>query len=264
MSYAPASYLQAVVDLCEAAGRRIMQIYADDFEVERKADNSPLTDADLASHRLLVRGLRELTPELPILSEESASIDWEERRQWSRYWLVDPLDGTKEFINRNGEFTVNVALIDQHQAILGVVSAPVPQVTWYAATGVGAFRRQQQRAGESITTRSCPQPPTIVASRSHRSERLQQYLSAIGPHEDISCGSSLKFCRIAEGAADCYPRLGPTSEWDTAAGQCVVEQAGGKVIIADGSPLQYNAKESILNPEFLVIGDDQRQWPGLD
>jgi len=256
-------FLDPVVSLCETAGAQIMGIYGRDFSVTSKADNSPLTEADLASHRILVRGLRDLTPGLPILSEESAAIAWEERRQWRRYWLVDPLDGTKEFINRNGEFTVNVALIDEGRPILGVVSAPVLNRTWYAADGVGAFRRHNATPGVAIYTRAVPNPPVIVASRSHRSARLQEYLDQLGPHEDISCGSSLKFCRIAEGAADCYPRLGLTSEWDTAAGQCVVEQAGGQVLIADGNPLRYNTKDSLLNPDFLVIGDEEYEFPSL-
>lgn len=255
--------LDPVVSLCETAAAHIMGIYARDFTVTSKEDNSPLTEADLASHRILVRGLSALTPNIPVLSEESTDVPWEERKQWERYWLVDPLDGTKEFINRNGEFTVNVAFIENGVAALGVVSAPVLNCTWYAAKGVGAFRRRNATHGEAIYTRACSTPPVIVASRSHRSERLQGYLAELGEHEDISCGSSLKFCRIAEGAADCYPRLGPTSEWDTAAGQCVVEQAGGRVVVAGGAPLMYNSKESILNPEFLVIGDHERQFPDI-
>lgn len=262
-NFALPDLLDPIVSLCETAAAHIMGIYARDFSVTSKDDNSPLTEADLASHRILVRGLRNLTPGTPILSEESAQIPWEERQQWQRYWLVDPLDGTKEFINRNGEFTVNVALIEDGVPVLGVVSAPMLNCTWYAASGVGAFRRRNASHGEAIYTRAVPQPPVVVASRSHRSERLQDYLERLGQHEDISCGSSLKFCRIAEGAADCYPRLGLTSEWDTAAGQCVVEQAGGRVTIAGGEALRYNTKESLLNPDFLVIGDVEYEFPAL-
>ena len=255
--------LDPIVSLCETAAAHIMGIYARDFSISSKEDNSPLTEADIASHRILVRGLRTLTPSIPVLSEESADIPWEQRRQWQQYWLVDPLDGTKEFINRNGEFTVNVALIEDGIPTIGVVSAPVVNCTWYAAAGAGAFRRRNASHGEAIYTRAAPQPPVVVASRSHRSEALQSYLNELGPHEDISCGSSLKFCRVAEGAADCYPRLGPTSEWDTAAGHCVVEQAGGRVSIAGGEPLLYNQKESVLNPNFLVIGDLEKDYPEL-
>lgn len=267
--------LVPVIDISRQAAAAILTVYDSDFSVQTKDDNSPLTKADLASHRCIVEGLRKLTPDWPILSEESADIDWDTRREWQRYWLVDPLDGTKEFIKRNGEFTVNIALIDQHRSVLSVVLAPVLKTVWFAADTFGARRAEladlqqpvntldQLGAGVIQTRRPAPGKPVVVASRSHVNEALQQYLDQLPEHERLACGSSLKFCRVAEGSADLYPRLGPTSEWDTAAAQCVVEQAGGQVLVAGGEPLAYNRKESILNPEFLVIADPGHSWPEL-
>ncbi len=268
----PIALLPDCLDCARRAGQAIMTVYASEFSVAHKDDDSPLTRADLASHHVIVDTLQALTPGLPVLSEESALIDWDTRQQWQRYWLVDPLDGTKEFVKRNGEFTVNIALIDQHRPVLGVVLAPVLNTYWFAVSGVGAQRLQtdslqhvaSMAQAEAISVRLPPAtPPVVIASRSHASAQLQQYLQRLPAHEIVSVGSSLKFCRVAEGSADLYPRLGPTSEWDTAAAQAVVEQAGGCVLTAAGTALDYNRKASLLNPHFLVIGDRHHGWPDL-
>jgi 3'(2'), 5'-bisphosphate nucleotidase len=185
------------------------------------------------------------------------------RRAWPRYWLVDPLDGTREFVKRNGEFTVNIALVEGHRPVLGVVHAPALGRTWGAARGVGAFRLDGSvRVG--IRTRSLPAVPTVVASRSHRDPDTERILARLPAHELAGRGSSLKFCLVAEGAADFYPRLGPTSEWDTAAGQCLVEQAGGAVWrLPECTPLGCNEKDSVLNPSFAVLGDARHDWRAI-
>jgi 3'(2'), 5'-bisphosphate nucleotidase len=253
--------LPPVIALAHDAGLRIMQIYDGDFAVTEKADASPLTAADLASHKTIVAGLQALTPDIPILSEESAEIDFAERKTWSRFWLVDPLDGTKEFIKRNGEFTVNIALIDQHEPVFGVVLIPVQNRCYYAARGHGAFCRTGNQDAHGITvSKPCPDPVRVAGSRSHAGAAQQRFIERLGNHELVSIGSSLKFCLIAEGQADVYPRLGPTSEWDTAAAQGIVEQAGGRVVTLDGERLLYNTKESLLNPHFLVFADEERDW----
>ncbi len=256
-----AALLDVAIDLAHQAGEEILTVYDGDFAVQHKEDDSPLTAADLASHRLIVAGLRALTPQLPILSEESLPPDFATRAAWPRYWLIDPLDGTKEFVKRSGEFTVNIALIDEHRPRLGVVYTPVLRLTYAGAQGVGAFKQQGDAERQSIRVRPLPAGPvTVVGSRSHGTEALNAYLERLGPHQLRSMGSSLKFCLVAEGAADLYPRLGPTSEWDTAAAQAVVEAAGGQVTDLTRKPLRYNTKESLLNPHFLVFGDANRDW----
>lgn len=255
-----------VIELSALAGHRIMEIYDTDFDVEKKSDDSPLTAADMAAHNTIVDGLSKLTPEIPILSEESASIPFDERSQWQRYWLVDPLDGTREFVKRNGEFTVNIALIDKHESVLGVIYTPVTGATYYAARGAGAFKKtlgdtSNNTNAEAIHTRTkIPESTIIAGSRSHQGDSLKAFLQRLKGYKIISMGSSLKSCLVAEGAADIYPRLGPTSEWDTAAAQCIVEEAGGCIIKTDGQPLRYNTKDSLLNPHFLVIGDPNFDW----
>lgn len=253
------------VVIAEAAGREILSIYAAGFEVEMKADASPLTTADNAAHRLIDQRLRDLTPDIPVLSEEGGIPDYAERSQWSRYWLVDPLDGTREFVKRNGEFTVNIALIDGHQSVIGVVHAPVLARTWVGVKSRdGATRWAERRDNEgnaAIHTRAVPEAMlTLVVSRSHRHPQVEALLERLPDFETRSMGSSIKFCLVAEGSADCYPRFGPTSEWDSAAAQCVVEAAGGAVIRPDGVALAYNTKDSALNPNFIVIGDPDWRW----
>lgn len=242
------------------AGRAILNIYRTDFEVQHKADHSPLTQADLAANRIIMDGLAQLDPQLPRLSEEGAPVDYAERSQWSRYWLIDPLDGTKEFVKRNHEFTVNIALIENGVPILGVVYAPVLEVTYLAARGVGAYKVQGGER-QAIHTRATPARPCLVVSKSHRDAALDTFLASAPPHDATSRGSSLKLCLVAEGVADFYPRTGLTSEWDTAAGHCVVERAGGVVLtLPDWAPLRYNHKASLLNPGFVVIGDPSYDW----
>ncbi|MDH3439766.1 MAG: 3'(2'),5'-bisphosphate nucleotidase CysQ [Gammaproteobacteria bacterium] len=256
-----AELVEPAVALAKSAGDAIMEVYATDFDVQAKDDNSPLTKADMASHRVIDAGLRELTPAIPIISEESGLPGFEERSQWRTYWLIDPLDGTKEFVNRNGEFTVNIALIEGRRPVLGVVHVPVTGKTYTGCEGVGAAVRESGGASRSIAVaRESAAPVRVVGSRSHRGASLDAFLERLGEVEMLPMGSSLKFCVVAEGAADIYPRLGPTSEWDTAAAQAVVEQAGGAVLELDGRPLTYNAKEDILNPHFLVRGPEDRDW----
>jgi len=256
--------LEQLVTLARRAGEAILEVYQQNFEVEHKADFSPLTAADLASHRIICRGLAGLDPDTPVLSEESAEIPFSARSQWNEYWLVDPLDGTREFVNRNGEFTVNIALISDHAPVVGVVHVPVTGRTYFGARGLGAFRRDGNASAVKISTRRpAADPLVVVGSRSHANPDLENRLSAIGPYELISMGSSLKFCLVAEGKADFYPRLGLTSEWDTAAAQAVVEAAGGRVTTLEGKPLPYNRKESLLNSHFLVYGDTSRDWAAL-
>ena len=260
-----ASLLPEVRRLADAAGTAILEVYATGHEVEYKADDSPITRADRAAHDILSAGLRELTPDIPVLSEESADEHaYEVRRHWGEFWLVDPLDGTREFISRNGEFTVNVALVRDHRPVLGVVAAPVLGLVYYGGAGLGAFVAQADGSERPIhVRRPAANPLVIVGSRSHRGDSLEGVLTRIGAHEMRPMGSSLKFCLVAEGTADFYPRLGPTSEWDTAAAQAVVEAAGGAVTTLDGRPLRYNERDTLLNPHFLAFGDASRNWPGL-
>ncbi len=258
------SFIEPIVALAEDAGHAILEVYSTDFEVQSKVDESPLTQADLASNHRIVAGLRHLTPDLPIISEESGLPDFEERRHWDRYWLIDPLDGTKEFVNRNGEFTVNIALIVNNRPVFGVVHVPVQNKTYVGCEGVGAELRDADRPPRPIqVVAKSREPVRVVGSRSHRGASLDAYLAALGPHDMVPMGSSLKFCVVAEGDADLYPRLGPTSEWDTAAAQAVVEQAGGSVVTLDGKSMAYNAKADILNPHFFVIGASDRDWLAL-
>lgn len=261
----PAALLPGVMQVVAAAGAAILEVYAADHGVEYKADDSPLTRADSAAHAILTAGLRALTPEIPVLSEEDAVGHVPAVRQaWREYWLIDPLDGTKEFISRNGEFTVNVALVREHRAVLGVVAAPVLDKVYYGAEGVGAFVVDKGAAARPIQVRRpAASPLIVVGSRSHRGDSLDSVLERLGPHEMRPMGSSLKFCLVAEGTADFYPRLGPTSEWDTAAAQAVVEAAGGAVTTLDGLPLRYNERDTLLNPHFLVSGDTSRHWHTL-
>ncbi len=261
MWYDDSRMLEPLLDIVRIASRRILEIYATDFAVNRKSDQSPVTAADMAAHDAIVRGLQRLTPELPVLSEESSQIPFSERCRWDRYWLVDPLDGTKEFINRNGDFTVNIALVQEHAPVVGVVHIPVENLSYYGVVGAGAYRVKSGAAPQAIQVRPLDgKTVRVVASRSHRGELLDGYLEKLGIHEIVSRGSALKFCLVAEGAADVYPRLGPTSEWDTAAGHAVLLAAGGHVINVDGAPLRYNTKESLLNPHFIAYADASRDW----
>ena len=255
------SILEEVRAIARAAGDAIMSVYARDFSVELKDDRSPVTAADRTADRIICSGLARLRPALPVLSEESALASWEQRRQWSRYWLVDPLDGTKEFVRKNGEFTVNIALVEDHRAVLGVVFAPALNLEFSGICGSGAWRRDSD--GSQLPTRASQtrsNPLRVMGSRSHPGPGLSAFLARLGPYELRPMGSSLKVCMVADGQADIYPRLGPTSEWDTAAAQAILESAGGGMIDLAGQPLRYNTKDRLLNPHFLAVGDLGRDW----
>ncbi|MFT3757159.1 MAG: 3'(2'),5'-bisphosphate nucleotidase CysQ [Pseudoxanthomonas sp.] len=257
---------EAVIAIAREAADAIMAVYAEPFEVESKADDSPLTRADLAAHHIISEGLTRLTPDWPVLSEEASDIPWSVRSEWPTYWLVDPLDGTREFVKRNGEFTVNIALIEDNQPIFGVVLAPVTGEVWHAAQGQVALHRDRH-GGDVVlrTRRPAGSPLQVAASRSHIDARTEALLARVaaqydGGVETVALGSSLKFCRIAEGALDLYPRFGPTSEWDTAAAQCILEAAGGALLAADGRAFRYNRRESLLNGDFIALGDTSLPW----
>lgn len=245
--------------IAKQAGDEIMRIYCQDFSVYEKSDSSPLTQADMAAHHCIVRALAEIDSDIPILSEESATIDWGIRQKWSRYWLVDPLDGTREFVKKNDEFTVNIALIENGEPVLGAVYAPA--IDWLLVGGKGlgttwTKHDEQGTAKIALATNTL----RVAASRSHRDEKTQAYLDKMGSADTVGLGSSLKFCKIATGEVDLYPRFGLTSEWDTAAAQAVLEAAGGGVFTLDGKPLRYNHKDSLLNPHFIAVGDLNIPW----
>ncbi len=252
--------MHEVVRLARRAGEAILPFWRADVAVTTKADDSPVTAADLAAHQVIVQGLQALAPQIPVLSEEDCDIPVERRRQWQRWWLVDPLDGTKEFIAGSEEFTVNIALVEQGQVVFGVVAMPVNGRCYYGGRALGAWRSDGNAAARPIQVRTRPPEGerfTVVASRRHSSPRQQALLAGLGARlgEPLlaNIGSSLKFCLLAEGAADCYPRLAPTSQWDTAAAQGVLEGAGGEVLTLDGQALCYQPRDSLLNEHFLAL-----------
>jgi 3'(2'), 5'-bisphosphate nucleotidase len=249
------SLAQSLMPIVERASAAIMQIYDGAFAVQRKDDNSPLTLADLESQRVIIEGLKRITPEIPILSEESAAAPWAERQTWRELWVVDPLDGTREFVKRNGEFTINIALVVQHEPVLGVVCAPAQNVTYWGSKGNGAFTRGHDAQTRAIQTVPPQDPLRVLGSRSHESPQTAAYLARLGPHVVRGVGSSLKFCLLAEGKAEVYVRFGATSEWDTAAGQALLEAAGGHVTRLDGHRLRYNCRESLINGDFVAFSD---------
>ncbi|MBS0396427.1 MAG: 3'(2'),5'-bisphosphate nucleotidase CysQ [Proteobacteria bacterium] len=261
MTPVPHLLLTDVVALAREAGAAILDVYAGEFDVTRKGDDSPLTVADLRSHRIISAGLAALAPEVPVISEEAELPPLAQRGAWDWLWLVDPLDGTREFVDRSGEFTVNIALIHRQVPVLGVLHQPLSGVDYYAAAGGGAFRQGRDGVAERIAARPRIEgPPRVVGSRSHRGSRLDPFLARLGPHEFRPLGSAAKFGLIAEGSADLYPRVGPTSEWDTAAGQAIAELAGAHVVGRDGRPLRYNARETLINPDFVCYADPSRPW----
>ena len=265
MTAASLQLLARVVDIARQAAREILEVYAGaELAAQSKSDASPLTAADVRAHRLIVEALGELTPEAPVLSEESVHTPFAQRSHWRRYWLVDPLDGTREFLSRNGEFTVNIALIEGHAPALGVVHVPVTDTSYRGLPGTGAWRQKGGGAAEPIHVAARAGSPLRVAgSRSHRGDTLDEFLARVGPHRLLSLGSSLKFCLVAEGGADVYPRLSPTREWDTAAAHAIVTAAGGVVCRLDGGPLEYNTREELLNPSFVAYGPGDRDWLSL-
>lgn len=261
---------QQLIDIVSAAGDAILAIYNTDFEVESKADSSPLTQADLAAHDIIVAGLQSITPEIPIISEESEPPGFAERSGWSTYWLVDPLDGTKEFVNKNGEFTVNIALIENGESVYGIVGVPVQSRIYIGDVQAGTAWRIEDGVHQLISGRKmidddhAVEEIVVVASRSHGGERLERYLDDLAKQfvglSRQPVGSSLKLCVLASGGADCYPRLGPTSEWDIAAAHAVLRAAGGEVYTFEREVLPYNSKESLLNPEFVAVADASYDW----
>ena len=250
-----AALAQALMPIVESAGAAVMKIYDGAFAVQRKDDNSPLTLADLESQRVIIEGLKTITPDIPVLSEESAAAPWTERQGWRELWIVDPLDGTREFVKRNGEFTINIALVVEHEPLLGLISAPAQQLTYWGMAGGGAFKSSRGESARRIRTVPPQRPLRVVGSRSHLSPQTAQYLARLPAHVMTGVGSSLKFCLLAEGKAELYPRFGATSEWDTAAGQAVLEAAGGQVTRLDGHRLRYNCRESVINGDFIAFSD---------
>ena len=245
---------EAVIAIAREAGNAILEVYnGPEFDVQTKDDESPLTAADRAAHRLIDRELRTLTPGIPVLSEEGADVPYAERREWSRFWLVDPLDGTKEFIKRNGEFTVNIALVDEGAPVWGVIHAPALGTTYAGRVGEGAWRQEGDGPREPLAVKTPDNGHAVVKSRSHPTGELAEYLESIHVADEVPVGSSLKFCAVAEGRATLYPRFGPTMEWDTGAGHAIVEAAGGRVRLAEdeATPLRYN-KDDLHNPFFIV------------
>lgn len=262
MSIKISELLQPAIALAKVASTEILKIYRTEFTFQQKSDNTPLTEADLAAHTTIVNGLTQLTPDIPILSEEDANIPYDVRKKWDTYWLVDPLDGTREFIKGNGEFTINIALIKNQLPILGVIYTPVSGVCYYAIKDSGAFKLEKNGQPQPLSVRKVAKDMIHVAgSRSYLDNSLDTFLKNLANYELTKMGSSLKSCFVAEGKVDIYPRLGPTSEWDTAAAQCIVEEAGGFITTTDMKQLRYNTKDSLLNPHFLVFGDKSVDWP---
>jgi 3'(2'), 5'-bisphosphate nucleotidase len=269
------SFVPPVLALASQASNAIMKVYHGEVAVEtsEKEDFSPVTAADIAAHNVIVKGLQSLSPDIPVLSEEGQLPNFDERQCWSRYWLIDPLDGTKEFLNRNDEFTVNIALIERGYPILGVVMLPVSGMTYYGFQGGGAYCVRPDQSEMLLKVRPFPLDKVgigaggminVLASRRHGSEKVEQLMAFLRRQfsriDCVQAGSSLKFCRVAEGVADLYPRFAPTCEWDTAAAQAIVEAAGGHVVDICFERLRYNSKASLLNPDFYVMGDNLPQW----
>lgn len=256
-----AALIDPVHHIAQRAGDKILAIYSSGFNVAEKSDHTPVTEADLAADELIVAGLRSVTPELPILSEEQPPVPLDERCHWDWLWLVDPLDGTREFIRRSDQFSVNIALIHRHQPVFGLILIPVGGVCYFAYRDGGAYKQQQSQRPARIHTRAPARPPVrVIGSRRSYGARLQGYLEIIGAHQYLAMGSSLKSCLVAEGKADLYPKFGPTSEWDTAAAQVIVEQAGGGLTDIAMRPLRYNARATLENPHFFAFGDRGVDW----
>lgn len=249
--------MNPLLSLAQKAGEVILEVYhqSHQYPVHQKPDHSPVTQADLMANDVLRAGLKKLTPDLPFLSEEESIVPWVTRQHWPMFWLVDPLDGTREFLKHSGEFTINIALISEHQAILGILYVPVTGECYYAARNQGAFKEANGHT-QKIQVKSWDQQSArLLVSHGAKEEIVRQHFSNLGQLEMIKMSSALKFGKVAEGLADMAPRLGDTSEWDTAAGQCILEEAGGALLNLQGEPLRYNTKESLLNPHFVAVGD---------
>ncbi|MBY5994000.1 3'(2'),5'-bisphosphate nucleotidase CysQ [Ferrimonas balearica] len=252
--------------IAREAGQQIRGIYeAGEYQSLTKSDNTPVTSADLAAHESILSALRALTPNIPILSEEDAEVPLAERRTWQEYWLIDPLDGTQEFIARSGEFAVNIALVRDHRPVLGVIYAPMSETWYYACQGGGAFKRQGETR-QAIHARVVKPGDElrIAVSRRQRKEAVMERLDEQRRYLLLPFGSaSLKSCMVAEGEADCYLRLGPTGEWDTGASQCIVEEAGGRIVDTCYQALSYNKRETLENPNYMVLGSQALPWPEI-
>jgi 3'(2'), 5'-bisphosphate nucleotidase len=253
--------VQSVIGISRRAAEVIMAVYSRSFRVRHKPDDSPVTEADLASDALINQALTALTPDCPVLSEESECPPFELRSKWQRYWLVDPLDGTHGFVSRRGDFTINVALVDAHVPVLGVIYVPQSGVCYYARAGGGAYRTVDEKAPQRLRVRvTAVSPIRVVTSYSKRNPMTGAFIESLGKVRIERVGSALKSCRVAEGGADVYPGFSRTSEWDTAAAQCIVEEAGGQMIDTHGRPLRYNTRAGLRNPAFLAVGDTRRDW----
>ncbi|HHX8498219.1 3'(2'),5'-bisphosphate nucleotidase CysQ [Vibrio diabolicus] len=257
--------LPQVIEIARSAGQMILEIYEKkQYEAYTKSDETPVTSADIAAHKLITERLSELTPDIPVLSEEDADISLEQRAQWERYWLVDPLDGTQEFIARSGDFATIIALVDNNKPTMGVVYGPVSGVTYYAYSGKDAWKIPDMSDSVKIHTHKHEQPGQSIAiaiSRRQDINRITSRMSSAWNYDLVPLGSAaLKACLVAEGAVDCYLRLGPTGEWDTAATQCIVEEAGGRILSTQLEPLSYNERETLENPNFIVLGDADLPW----
>ncbi|WP_044363317.1 3'(2'),5'-bisphosphate nucleotidase CysQ [Vibrio fluvialis] len=257
--------LPDVISIARSAGQLILDIYENkSYESYTKSDETPVTSADLAAHKLVVERLSELTPDIPVLSEEAANISLTTRETWQRYWLVDPLDGTQEFIARSGDFATIIALVENNRPVMGVVYGPVSGVTYYAYSGKGAWKIPDMSESLRIETHKHELPGQSIAiaiSRRQDINRITNRLSSKWNYELVPLGSAaLKACLVAEGAVDCYLRLGPTGEWDTAATQCIVEEAGGRILSTQLEPLSYNERDTLENPNFIVLGDADLPW----
>lgn len=253
-------WIPSLLSIIFEASDRIMAVYqSQDFDMKVKEDDSPVTKADIESDRIIREGLRALESRLPVLSEEGESIPFDERSQWARYWLVDPLDGTRQFVNRTGEFTINIALIDQHEPVIGVVAVPQENRCYWAVRDQGAFSQVRGEKPQPIQTNTIvPDILSVLVSHQFtKSQKSKRILERLGEHRISYCGSSLKICLIAKGEADLYPRVNPCYEWDTAAGQCILEAAGGKLIDFSGKPLRYNEEASLMSPNYFAISNSQ-------
>lgn len=258
-------HLPSVIEIARSAGQLILDIYEKkEYEAFTKSDETPVTSADIAAHKLIVEKLTDLTPDIPVLSEEAADISLEKRSQWDRYWLVDPLDGTQEFIARSGDFATIIALIENNKPVMGVVYGPVSGVTYYAYQGKGAWKIPDLNESVRIKTHQHDGPKSPIAmaiSRRQDINRITSRMSSAWNYDLVPLGSAaLKACLVAEGAVDCYLRLGPTGEWDTAATQCIVEEAGGRILSTQLEPLSYNERDTLENPNFIVLGDENLPW----
>lgn len=258
------SLTQDVLSISLDTGVKILEIYSSGYQVNKKNDDTPLTTADLVANEFIISELTKIAANIPILTEESFEIPFNKRSRWEYYWLVDPLDGTREFIKHNGEFSINISLIYRGKPILGVVHAPALDISYFASRNNGAWKVANNIAPKKIHVRKASSNKdktlTVTCGRNYSSDRLKKFLSRLGSYQSLPMGSSLKSCLVAEGVADIYPKMGLTSEWDTAAAQCIVEEAGGFVTDINMEELRYNTKDSLLNPDFLVFGDSRPNW----